>query len=338
MLPRRRFHRTVFFIAGLYNIGWGLYSVYDPQWLFRFSGLPLLNHPQVFACLAMVVGLYGIVYFEVARAPERGWILAAVGISRKGSWSNRVGEAHLGRHLAGVNNRSMPFERFHLVDSVLALSFRCMAEFQKRLIDMTATKLSKSMTVGQFENGYWYATELRRFADSIGIPSANKLRKDELEKAIVTFLKTGKTKLPTRRSLTKTGVKDSEKGLSLELPIVNYTNNKETKTFLEQEARKLVPNLKRKSGARYRLNRWREEQLTRGLKITYKDLVKRYAELNQTEGSFTKIPHPRYINFLAEFLANEKGATREEGIRAWKQLKRMDLPKTYRAWAKCRSK
>ena len=190
----------------------------------------------------------------------------------------------------------------------------------------------------QFENGYWYATELKKFAESIGIPSANKLRKDELEKAIVSFLKTGKTKLPTQRSLTKTGIKDSEKGLSLELPIVNYTNNKETKTFIDQEARKLVPNLKRKSGARYRLNRWREEQLTRGLKITYGDLVKRYVELNQTDGSFAKIPHPRYINFLAEFLANEKNATREAGIRAWKQLKKMDAPKTYCAWAKSKPK
>jgi len=203
---------------------------------------------------------------------------------------------------------------------------------------MTKTKLSKSMTVAQFENGYWYATELKKFAESIGIPSANKLRKDELEKAVVTFLKTGKTKLPTQRSLTKTGIKDSEKGLRLELPIVNYTNNKETKTFIEQEARKLVPNLKRKSGARYRLNRWREEQLTGGLKITYRDLVKRYVELNQTEGSFTKIPHPRYVNFLAEFLANEKTATREEGIRAWKQLKTMDMPKTYQAWARSKPK
>jgi hypothetical protein len=39
------------------------------------------------------------------------------------------------------------------------------------------------MTVTEFENGYWYATELKRFAESIAVPSANKLRKDELEKA-----------------------------------------------------------------------------------------------------------------------------------------------------------
>jgi len=31
----------------------------------------------------MVVGLYGMIYFEVARVPERGWLLAAVGLIGK---------------------------------------------------------------------------------------------------------------------------------------------------------------------------------------------------------------------------------------------------------------
>lgn len=83
MIARRRLHRAVFCAAGAYNILWGLYSALDPQWLFRFSGLPLQNHPQIFACLGMVVGLYGIIYFEVARVPERGWLLAAVGLLGK---------------------------------------------------------------------------------------------------------------------------------------------------------------------------------------------------------------------------------------------------------------
>ena len=83
MIARRRFHRVAFCAAGAYNIAWGLYSALDPQWLFRFSGLPYQNHPQIFACLGMVVGLYGIIYFEVARAPERGWLLAAVGLAGK---------------------------------------------------------------------------------------------------------------------------------------------------------------------------------------------------------------------------------------------------------------
>lgn len=82
-ISRRRFHRGVFVAAGLYNIGWGLYAAADPQWLFRFAGMPPANHPQIFACLGMVVGLYGIFYLEVARAPERGWLLAAVGLTGK---------------------------------------------------------------------------------------------------------------------------------------------------------------------------------------------------------------------------------------------------------------
>jgi SAP domain-containing new25 len=189
------------------------------------------------------------------------------------------------------------------------------------------------MTLSQFDNGYWYADELREFAQTIGIPSANKLRKDELEKAVKLFLKTGKASIPTRRNLRITGIKDIERGLSLDLPVRVYTNNKETKSFLEREAKKLAPGLKRKSGARYRLNRWREEQLTNGKRITYRDVVREYVRLNQTE-TFAKIPHPRYVNFMSEFLANEKGATREQAIAAWKKLKQLDAPKFYRSWVK----
>jgi SAP domain-containing new25 len=48
-------------------------------------------------------------------------------------------------------------------------------------------QLSKSMTERQFDNGYWYAVEIKAFANEIGIPLASKLRKDELEKLIKHF-------------------------------------------------------------------------------------------------------------------------------------------------------
>ena len=83
MIRRRKLHRVVFAAAGLYNVIWGLWSVADPQWFFRLTGMPLSNHPAVFACLGMVVGLYGVLYFEVARMPERGWLTAAVGLTGK---------------------------------------------------------------------------------------------------------------------------------------------------------------------------------------------------------------------------------------------------------------
>lgn len=82
-MKRRNFHRIVFAIAGAYNLGWGAYSALDPQWLFRFAGMPLSNHPEIFACLGMVVGIYGFLYWEVARVPERGSLIAAIGLLGK---------------------------------------------------------------------------------------------------------------------------------------------------------------------------------------------------------------------------------------------------------------
>jgi hypothetical protein len=199
---------------------------------------------------------------------------------------------------------------------------------------MPKNKLSPAMTVAQFENGYWYAVELKGFARTLGISSAAKLRKDELEKAITHFLATGKIKAPTKRSLVKTGETDIEKGLSLSLRVVNYTSNKTTKDFLVSEALKIAPGLKRKSGARYRLNRWREEQLTNGKKITYRDLVKKYVELNSGDERFAQIPSGRYINFLSDYLAGEKGASKEDAIAVWKKLKSLNIPKNYKSWKK----
>ncbi|MBI1852905.1 MAG: hypothetical protein HYR85_21400 [Planctomycetes bacterium] len=199
------------------------------------------------------------------------------------------------------------------------------------------TKLSRSMTVTQFDNGYWYATEIKEFAHAIGIPSTSQLRKDELEKAIKHFLTTGRIESPTQRSLSTPGVRDTARGLRLDLRVVVYTNDAETKAFLERHARKIAPGFKRKSGARYRLNRWREEQLFKGRAITYGDLVAEYARLCQTPKPFAHIPHARYINFLSDFLAAEKGATREQAMKAWKRLKTLDAPKDYPSWVRSQS-
>jgi len=193
------------------------------------------------------------------------------------------------------------------------------------------------MTLTEFDNGYWYATELKTFAQTIRLPSAGKLRKDELEKAIGLFLKTGEIKNPAKRNLSMSGIKDIQRGLRLDLLVVVYTNDKETKDFLEREAQKLAPGLKRKSGVRYRLNRWREERLFKGVKLTYGDLVKEYIRLNQTRKPFAQIPHGRYINFMSDFLTAEKGATKEQAMKAWRKLKTLDVPKNYRSWVESQS-
>lgn len=83
MIKRRKLHRAVFTAAGIYNITWGIFSMARPQWMFEVAGMPLDNHPQIFACLGMVIGLYGVLYLEVARHPERGLLIAAVGFTGK---------------------------------------------------------------------------------------------------------------------------------------------------------------------------------------------------------------------------------------------------------------
>jgi hypothetical protein len=200
-----------------------------------------------------------------------------------------------------------------------------------------AKALSQAMTVREFENGYWYLDQLKNFADRIGIPSAKKLRKDELEQAIVVFLRTGNAAVPTKRSLRKTGLNDVERGLTLKLRIENYTSNRETKNFIIEQARMMAPAVREKSGVWYRLNRWREAQIMSGEHPTYGDLVRQYIALNKMP-RFEKVPHPRYVNFVADFLEADKRATRAEAIAAWKELKALDVPKDYGSWVKARAK
>jgi SAP domain-containing protein len=200
-----------------------------------------------------------------------------------------------------------------------------------------AGTLSPTMTLRDFENGYWYLEQLKNFAERIGIPAAKKLRKDELEKAIAVFLRTGKAASPAKRSLSKTGMKDVERGLNLKLRIENYTSNRETKDFIVEQAYLMAPDVREKSGVWYCLNRWREEESTSSKHSTYGDLVRQYITLNKMK-RFDRVPHGRYINFVAEFLAADKRATRAEAIAAWTELKELDVPKNYASWVKARAK
>jgi hypothetical protein len=82
-MKRKRLHQITFTLAGIYNILWGLWVSIDPNWLFRFAKMEMPNYPEIFICVGMIVGLYGVVYLEIARRPERGFILALVGFTGK---------------------------------------------------------------------------------------------------------------------------------------------------------------------------------------------------------------------------------------------------------------
>ncbi len=200
------------------------------------------------------------------------------------------------------------------------------------------TKLIKNITEAEFNKGYWYADEIKAFAKEIGIAKSNKLRKDELEQLIKHYIRTGEIINADRKNVVKTGTKDLDMGLTTSLPIINYTSNKQTTNFIKTEANKLTPGLKIKSGVWYRLNRWRDEQITKEKKITYGDLINQFIDLNQTEKKFEKVVVGRYINFLSDFLANEKGATRQQAINEWKKLKKLDIEKDYKSWKRYKTR
>lgn len=82
-MKRKKLHRVTFILAGIYNILWGLWVSIDPTWLFRFAEMPIPNYPEIFVCVGMIVGLYGVVYLEIARRPEKGFVLALVGFVGK---------------------------------------------------------------------------------------------------------------------------------------------------------------------------------------------------------------------------------------------------------------
>jgi hypothetical protein len=198
-------------------------------------------------------------------------------------------------------------------------------------------KLSAAMSLRAFDNGYWYAEELRSFAVKMKIPSASKLRKDQLEAAIKGLLLGKGANLAAIAMTPKPGPRDLDRGLRLDLPVIHYTSNRETKQFIESEAAKIQPGFKRASGTRYLLNRWREEQTAAGRRITYRDLVLHAIALNQSKRGPLRIEHGRYMNFISDYMAQNKGASHDDAVRAWHEVKAMDAPKTYAAWIRGRA-
>ncbi len=199
---------------------------------------------------------------------------------------------------------------------------------------MKKLKLSKDITIDQFNQGYWYAAEIKSFARELGIRNFSSLRKDELEYLIKKYIITGRIYDSNRKNIIKSDIKDIERGLNFSLPVKHYTSNKITKAFIKKNALKLNPNLKIKSGAWYRLNRWRDDQLTKNKMICYGDLIHEFIRLNDPGVKFERIPVGRYINFIADYMANEKKATRQQAIREWKNLKNQNVEKEYSAWKK----
>lgn len=69
--------------AGVYNIVWGAAVVLFPALLFDLAGMEQPRYPQLWQCIGMIVGVYGIGYIAAARDHRRHWPIVLVGLLGK---------------------------------------------------------------------------------------------------------------------------------------------------------------------------------------------------------------------------------------------------------------
>ena len=75
--------RWVLAAAGVYNLAWGALAILAPQWSFRAVGMEVPNYPELWQCIGMIVGVYGIGYLCAATDPLRHWPVVLVGLLGK---------------------------------------------------------------------------------------------------------------------------------------------------------------------------------------------------------------------------------------------------------------
>lgn len=75
--------RHVLRLAAGYNGAWGLFAIAAPERGFDLLGLETPRYPELWQCLGMVIGVYGIGYALAARDPLRHWPIVLVGLVGK---------------------------------------------------------------------------------------------------------------------------------------------------------------------------------------------------------------------------------------------------------------
>jgi small multidrug resistance pump len=81
--PVRSWAWYVLFAAGVYNLAWGIWVVLLPQHFFQLLQMEPPRYPQIWQCVGMVVGVYGIGYLIAAADPVRHWPIVFVGLLGK---------------------------------------------------------------------------------------------------------------------------------------------------------------------------------------------------------------------------------------------------------------
>ncbi len=82
-MDRRKFTSRVLFWAAAYNLVWGGFVIAFPMLVFDWADLPRPRYPEIWQCVGMIVGVYGIGYWIASWDPVRHWPIVLVGFLGK---------------------------------------------------------------------------------------------------------------------------------------------------------------------------------------------------------------------------------------------------------------
>src|SRR5688572_22095395 len=78
-----RLFRIAFALAGVYNLAFGMWAAIWPLAFFELFEIAPPRYPGIWACLGMVVGVYGLLYWYAAWKLDAAWPIIAVGLLGK---------------------------------------------------------------------------------------------------------------------------------------------------------------------------------------------------------------------------------------------------------------
>ena len=75
--------KKILLLAGLYNLLWGAFVVLFPLKVFELINIEPPRYPEIWQCVGMIVGVYGLGYIIAAKNPCRHWPIILVGLLGK---------------------------------------------------------------------------------------------------------------------------------------------------------------------------------------------------------------------------------------------------------------
>lgn len=78
-LSHPKWMSSVLKAAALYNLAFAAMTLVAPFWIFDVTGATRPNLPELWQCIGMIVGVYGIGYWIAASNPYRHWPVVLVG-------------------------------------------------------------------------------------------------------------------------------------------------------------------------------------------------------------------------------------------------------------------